>query len=254
MFEGAAAETPILYGLFMNPFYRAINYLRSIVFYVGYIISLFIIGLISLPLLLLPTKIAAPVILLWNRFVLFWLRICCGIRYQVNGDLSTIPRPCVVVANHQSPWETIFLQLHFYPLTTVLKRELLRIPFFGWGMRILRPIAIDRSNPMQALKQIKRVGIERLSEGQSVLIFPEGTRQPVNKLGSFARSGADIAKSADMPIVAIAHNAGQYWANKKIAKTPGTVTVYISDVITVDDKNTKEIMQDIQQWIEEKLQ
>ena len=237
----------------MNNFNCAINYLRSIVFYVGYIVSLFIIGLISLPLLLLPTKIAAPIILLWNRFVLFWLAVCCGIRHQIIGDLKAIPRPCVVVANHQSPWETIFLQLHFYPLTTVLKRELLRIPFFGWGMRILRPIAIDRSNPMQALKQIKRVGIERLHEGQSVLIFPEGTRQAVNKLGSFARSGADIAKSANMPIVVIAHDAGHYWANKKIAKTPGTVKVYVSDVITVDDKNTKEVMRNIQQWIEEKL-
>jgi 1-acyl-sn-glycerol-3-phosphate acyltransferase len=237
----------------MNSFYCAINYLRSLVFYAGYIISLFIIGLISLPLLLLPTTIAAPIILLWNRFVLFWLGVCCGIRYQVKGDLRAIPRPCVVVANHQSPWETIFLQLHFYPLTTVLKRELLRIPFFGWGMRILRPIAIDRSNPMQALKQIKRVGIERLREGQSVLIFPEGTRQPVNKLGNFARSGADIAKSANMPIVVIAHDAGHYWANKKIAKTPGTVTVYVSDVITTDDKNTKEVMQNIQQWIETKI-
>jgi 1-acyl-sn-glycerol-3-phosphate acyltransferase len=237
----------------MNYFNCAINYLRSMVFYIGYIMSLFIIGLISLPLLLLPTKVAAPIVLLWNRFVLFWLSVCCGIRYQVIGDLSTIPRPCVVVANHQSPWETIFLQLHFYPLTTVLKRELLRIPFFGWGMRILRPIAIDRSNPMQALKQIKRVGIERLHEGQSVLIFPEGTRQAVNKLGGFARSGADIAKSANMPIVAIAHNAGCYWVNKKIVKTPGTVTVYVSDIITVDDKNTKEVMQNIQQWIEDKL-
>jgi 1-acyl-sn-glycerol-3-phosphate acyltransferase len=241
----------------MNVFYSAmnsfINYFRSIIFYVGYIISLFVIGLISLPLLLLPTKVAAPIILLWNRFVLFWLGICCGIRHQIHGDLSTIPRPCVVVANHQSPWETIFLQLHFYPLTTVLKRELLRIPFFGWGMRILRPIAIDRSNPMQALKQIKRVGIERLHEGQSVLIFPEGTRQSVDQLGSFARSGADIAKSANMPIIVIAHDAGHYWANKRIIKTPGTVNVYVSDVITIDDKNTKEVMQNIQQWIGSKL-
>jgi len=237
----------------MNSLCCIVNYIRSIVFYIGYNVSLFVVGLVSLPLLLLPVKVAAPVVLLWNRFVLLWLRICCGIHYEINGDLKAIPRPCVVVVNHQSPWETIFLQLHFYPLTTVLKRELLRIPFFGWGMRILRPIAIDRSSPMQALKQIKKVGAERLREGQSVLIFPEGTRQPVNKLGNFARSGADIAKSAGVPIVMVSHNAGEYWANKKILKTPGKVVVYISSAINVDDKNTKEVMLDIQRWMASKV-
>lgn len=226
-----------------------INYCRSIVFYAGYIVSLIVIGILSLPLLLLPTRIAAPIILLWNRFVLLWLFICCGIRSRIHGDIKHIPTPCVVIANHQSPWETIFLQLHFYPLTTVLKKELLRIPFFGWGMRILKPIAIDRANPMQALKQIKKTGVQRLNEGQSVLIFPEGTRQSVDKLGNFARSGADIAKAAGVPIVMIAHDGGHYWMNKKILKQPGTVNVTVSDVIHVEDKNTKEVMTQIQQWI-----
>jgi 1-acyl-sn-glycerol-3-phosphate acyltransferase len=228
-----------------------INYLRSIIFYSGYILSLLLIGILSVPLLLFPTKIAAPVILLWNRFVLCWLFICCGIRHQLLGNINNLPSPCVVIANHQSPWETIFLQLHFYPLTTVLKRELLRIPFFGWGMRILRPIAIDRSNPMQALKQIKSVGVERLKEGQNVLIFPEGTRQPVEQLGNFARSGADIAKAAGVPIIVVAQNAGHYWMNKKIVKNPGTIQVIISEPMLVEDKNTKQLIQDIQHWIED---
>lgn len=234
----------------MSKLYFIINMFRSILFYAGYMVSLFFIGLLSVVLLLLPKKIAAPVVLLWNHFVLFWLRLCCGIRYEVQGDLKNIPKPCVVIANHQSPWETIFLQLHFYPLTTVLKKELLRIPFFGWGMRILEPIPIDRGNPVQALKQIKRVGVERLTSGQSVLVFPEGTRQPPQQLGSFARSGADIAKSAGVPIVMVAHDAGEYWTNKKIVKTPGTVTVHVSDALHVGDKNTKQVMQDVKQWIE----
>ncbi len=227
--------------------------LRSYIFYSGYILSLVIIGLLSLPLLALPTKISAPIILLWNRFVLFWLSLCCGVRYELKGKLEPLKSPCVIIANHQSPWETIFLQLHFYPLTTVLKRELLRIPFFGWGMRILRPIAIDRGNPMQALKQIKRVGIERLNEGQNILIFPEGTRQPVNKLGSFARSGADIAKAADVPIIMVAQNSGYYWANKKILKNSGVVQVCVSEPIFIGEKNTKAVMKEVHQWIEEQL-
>jgi len=168
----------------------------------------------------------------------------------VSGDKNKIPQPCVVIANHQRPWETIFLQLQFYPLTTVLKRELLRIPFFGWGLRILEPIAIDRSNPVQALKQIKRVGVERLMSGQSVLIFPEGTRQPPEQLGTFARSGADIAKSANVPIVVVAHNAGEHWANKQILKTPGTINIAVSGALYVEGQNTKQVMQDIRAWVE----
>jgi 1-acyl-sn-glycerol-3-phosphate acyltransferase len=211
------------------------------------------VGLLSLPLLLLPVKVAAPIILLWNRFVLFWLAVCCGIRHEITGNLKTIPTPCVIVSNHQSPWETIFFQLHFYPLTTVLKRELLRIPFFGWGMRVLRPIAIDRGNPMQALKQIKKVGVQRLKEGQNVLIFPEGTRQSAEQLGNFARSGADIAKVAGVPIIVVAQNAGYYWMNKKILKNPGVVQVVISEPMYTTEKNTKEVMKDIKEWIEASL-
>jgi 1-acyl-sn-glycerol-3-phosphate acyltransferase len=230
-----------------------VNTLRSYLFYIGYIFSLVVIGIASIFLIFLPTKVAAPVVLLWNRFVLFWLAVCCGIRHNVEGNQTALPSPCVIIANHQSPWETIFFQLHFYPLTTVLKRELLRIPFFGWGMRILRPIAIDRGNPMQALKQIKKVGVERLKQGQNVLIFPEGTRQPVEQLGNFARSGADIAKAAGVPIIVVAQNGGHYWHNKKIIKTPGTVNVTIHDPIDVTDKNTKEVMQDIKVLIADSL-
>ena len=228
-------------------------WIRSSLFYVGYIASLILVGIISLPLLLLPTKIAAPIVIQWNYFVLLWLRICCGVRYQVKGNLKPIVGPCVIVANHQSPWETIFLQCQFYPLTTVLKRELLRIPFFGWGMRILKPIAIDRSNPIQALKQIKKVGCERLQQQQNVLIFPEGTRQPVADLGNFARSGADIAKLADVPIIIVAHNAGYYWPNKQWIKHPGTVELTISEPMAIGDNNTKQLMLEVKQWVADAL-
>jgi len=193
-------------------------FIRSSIFYIGYWVSLFLIGAISLFLLPLPLKVAAPIVISWNHFILFWLKLCCGIDYKVSGNIKKYSEPCVILANHQSFWETIFLQIQFYPLTTVLKRELLRIPFFGWGMRVLRPIAIDRGSPVQALKQIKKIGVERLQAGQNVLIFPEGTRQPVDQLGTFARSGADIAKAANAPIIVVSHDAGCYWRIKILSK------------------------------------
>ena len=227
--------------------------IRSTLFYSGYFSTLIIFGVLSLPLMLLPHRLAAPIMILWNRIAIAWLRITCGIRYRIEGDFKQLPQPCVIVANHQSPLETIFLQMHCYPLTTVLKRELLNIPFFGWGLRILKPIAIDRSNPMQALKQIKSIGIERLNNGHSVLIFPEGTRQPVAALGNFARSGADIAKTANVPLVAIAHDSGKYWPNKQFLKRPGTLNITISAPMSAADKPTKEVMADVRKWVAQQL-
>ncbi len=229
-------------------------FIRSSIFYIGYCVSLFLIGIISLFLLLLPLKIAAPIVISWNHFILAWLKLCCGIDYKVSGNINNYPQPCVILANHQSFWETIFLQIQFYPLTTVLKRELLRIPFFGWGMRVLRPIAIDRGSPVQALKQIKKTGVERLQSGQNVLIFPEGTRQPVDQLGTFARSGADIAKAANVPIIIVSHDAGRYWRNKEMLKYPGTINITISEPIDIADKNTKQVMQEVKQWIEKETE
>lgn len=227
--------------------------IRSTFFYFGYFLSLVIFGVLSLPLMALPHRMAAPVMVTWNRLVIVWLKLTCGIHYRIEGDFASLPQPCVIIANHQSPLETIFLQIHLYPLTTVLKRELLKIPFFGWGLRILKPIAIDRSNPVQALKQIKKIGIERLKEGHNVLIFPEGTRQPVDALGSFARSGADIAKAAGVPLVTIAHDSGKFWRNKQLLKHSGTVNIVIADPVEIQDTSTKEVMSQARTWVQEQL-
>lgn len=227
--------------------------LRSLLFHAGNGVTLVFFGFLSVPFIFFNKKAGIPIVLLWNRFTLFWLRVCCGIRYEVRGKMPTQAQPFVVVANHQSAWETIFLQLQFAPLTTVLKKELLRIPFFGWGMRLLEPIAIDRSNPVQALKQVKTDGVQRLQQGKNILIFPEGTRMPVAEMGSYTRSAADIAKQADVVLVPVAHNAGYFYENKSWIKKPGKVTVVIGEPITLGDKTTKAVMQTIQQWTQQQL-
>lgn len=226
--------------------------LRSLLFYVGFWSATIIFGLISVVLAVFPRRLIQPMVLQWNRFVGFWLGFCCGIHYKIRGDYA-IPRPSVIVSNHQSSWETFFLQNYFHPLSTVLKRELLRMPFFGWGLKLLEPIAIDRSNPLQALKQIKVQGKRRLEDGRSILIFPEGTRRPIDELGEYKRSAADIAQAANVAIVPIAHNAGKYWVNKKIIKYPGTIQVVIGDPIEIQGQSSKEVMQKIHDWTESKL-
>lgn len=228
--------------------------LRSILFYILYAPLTIIFGLLSILLLLLPKTWSAAAIVYWNPVALFLLRVCCNIRYEIKGNLENITTPCVIVANHQCPWETLFLQWYFRPVSAVLKKQLLSIPFFGWGLKMTQPIGIDRSNPTQAIKQIKILGLERLTAGRNVLIFPEGTRMAPGELGNYMRSAADVAKQANVPLIPVAHDAGKYWLNKKFIKNAGVVQVTIGEPIDLSDKNTKAVMKEIQQWTQQQLQ
>src|SRR5690606_11061607 len=150
-------------------------YLRSLLFAIGHYLTGMLLGFIAVLIWpLLPYTIRWRIVTLWNRFTMFWLRICCGINIHIIGQRQPEQYPCVVMSKHQSTWETMFLQFYFGPVSTILKKELLRIPFFGWGLATLRPIAIDRKNPIQALKDVKIKGLERLRQGNNILVFPEG--------------------------------------------------------------------------------
>lgn len=163
----------------------------------------------------------------WCRAAVWQARVIAGVDYRLHG-LEHIPTtPCVILANHQSTWETFFLTAQFEPTTQVLKRELLRVPCFGWAIRLLKPIAIDRDNPKEALRQVASQGLERLQQGVWVLIFPEGTRAPVGEPGRFSRSGAALAASAGVPVLPVAHNAGSFWPRAGWKKHVGTIDVVI---------------------------
>ena len=165
----------------------------------------------------------------WCRCALWLTRVFLNINVRITGQENVPQTPCVIVSNHQSTWETFFLSAHFQPLSQVLKRELLYVPFFGWAMAMLRPIAIDRGNPKAALKIVAKKGDELLKDGVWVLIFPEGTRVPYGQVGKFSRSGSAMAVNAEMPVLPIAHNAGKYWAKEGWGKTPGTIDVVIGE-------------------------
>jgi 1-acyl-sn-glycerol-3-phosphate acyltransferase len=177
----------------------------------------------------------------WCRFAVWLTQLMLGIRYEVIGAHNVPSQPCVILANHQSTWETFFLSCYFQPLSQVLKRELLYIPFFGWAMAMLKPIAIDRSNPKAALKQLAKQGQECLEQGAWVLIFPEGTRMPIGHLGKFTRGGASLAVNANLPVLPIAHNAGAYWPKEGWAKKPGTIKVVIGAPMHADGTGPRAI-------------
>ncbi|WP_445571095.1 lysophospholipid acyltransferase family protein [Pseudomonas sp. E102] len=190
----------------------------------------------------------------WCRCALWLSKVFLGIRYEVKGAENVPDRPCVIQSNHQSTWETFFLSAYFEPLSQVLKRELLFVPFFGWAMAMLRPIAIDRDNPKVALKQVAQKGDELLKDNVWVLIFPEGTRVPYGTIGKFSRSGSALAVNAGLPVLPIAHNAGKFWPKTGWIRTPGTITVVIGAPMYAEGSGPRaiaELNDRVQAWNEQ---
>jgi len=181
------------------------------------------------------------VIQTWCRLAVWLAKAVVGIRYRVSGQENIPQRPCVILAKHQSTWETFFLSGYFEPLSQVVKRELLFVPFFGWAMAMLKPIAIDRSNPKAALKQLAKQGHQRLEQGVWVLIFPEGTRVPTGQIGKFSRGGAALAVNANLPVLPIAHNAGEFWPKQGWTKFPGTIQVVIGPLMHAEGSGPRAI-------------
>lgn len=234
---------------------RALLSIRAAAFYAGYGVITLCFGLSALLLLRwLPYDVRARYLLGWNRSILWWLRFSCGVRWRVITDAVRPDSPAVVLSNHQSEWETVFLQVHFHPIATVLKQELLNIPLFGWGMRLMKPIAIDRGAPREALREIFRQGHARIDEGMNVLVFPEGSRRNTGKRKPFAKGGASLAVSAGVPVVPVAHNAGHFWPTGRWLKYPGTITVAIGPPIATAGLKTDEVNQRAHEWIESMLE
>ncbi|AHL73570.1 glycerol acyltransferase [Stutzerimonas stutzeri] len=188
----------------------------------------------------------------WCRGAVWLAKAIVGLRYEIRGQENIPDKPCVILSKHQSTWETFFLSAYFEPLSQVLKRELLYVPFFGWAIMLLKPIAIDRNNPKAALRQVAKQGQERLDQGAWVLIFPEGTRVPVGQTGKFSRSGAALAVNAKLPVLPIAHNAGTFWPKSGWSKRPGTIQVVIGPAMYAESEGpraTAELNQRAEDWV-----
>ena len=186
----------------------------------------------------------------WALSVLWLLRVLCGIRMEVRGAENIPAKPAILLCKHQSAWETIALQKVFPPQVWVLKRELLWLPFFGWGLAMTSPIAIKRSDGKGAVKQLLRQGKERLEMGFCVVIFPEGTRIPYGKRGKYKIGGALLSASTGVPVVPIAHNAGKLWGRNSFMKHPGVITMSIGAAIDPAGLKADEINRRAEEWIE----
>lgn len=209
-----------------------------------------VIALLTFPL---PALTRYRIITVWTRWVMWASRVICGIRYRVVGAENIPEDPCIILAKHQSAWETMGFQLIFPPQVWVLKKELLRVPFFGWGLAMLSPIAIDRSSRRQALQQLVEQGQHRLAAGFFIVIFPEGTRIAPGKRGKYRAGGARLAVQTGTPVLPVAHNAGLRWGKNAFLKYPGLVTVSIGPLIRPDG-DAETLARRVEDWIEHEMQ
>lgn len=229
--------------------------LRSLLFYIGYSVSLiFFSSLAIVCSLILPRRVAFMLCVYWCQFSLWWARIACGIEYKIIGAENIPPGSYIILAKHQSAWETLFLQAKFYPAAVVVKRELLWIPFFGWALRFSDPIAINRAEPSSALKSLLRLGDEKLKAGGRIAIFPEGTRTlPGDTNTDYSVGGAMLACRSKATVIPMAHNAGDFWPRSTLIKRPGLITVVIGPAINAGDYSAKALNAEVSTWIEARM-
>ena len=198
----------------------------------------------------LPRHARYRVISGWSAIMLWLLRRLCGVRWTVEGLEHLPARPAVILAKHQSAWETLAFQSIFPQQVHVLKRELLWLPFFGWGLALMSPIAIDRARGVAALRQIARKGKVRLEQGFWVVVFPEGTRVEPGQKGKYQLGGAWLAAHAGAPIVPVALNAGRAWPRNSFLKHPFHITVRIGPAIESAGRDPSTLNAEAEAWIE----
>lgn len=228
-------------------------YLRSALFFAGMCAAVVVYWPVVLLAWPLPPLPRSRVVGVWAHVVIWWLKVTCGLSHRVEG-LEHLPgRPSVLLVKHESAWETIATQTIFPPQAWVLKRELLRIPLFGWALAASGPIAIDRSAARKALEQLVRQGAERLREGRLVVIFPEGTRTAPGVVGKFNPGGAMLAVRAGVPVVPVVHDAGRFWRRREFCKRPGVIRVRVGPPIDTTGLDVREVNARAAEWIQQQV-
>jgi 1-acyl-sn-glycerol-3-phosphate acyltransferase len=225
-------------------------YLRSALFWVGFALLILVFAILLSLSLPFPLEKRFAVTRAWSKTTLYWLGVTCKLYHEVQGLENVGTEPRIVFSKHQSSWETVSLAQWFPRQSWVVKRELLWTPIFGWGMYIMKPIALDRSAGRKAVDQLVNQGVERLKDGLWVIIFPEGTRIAPGKTGRYRIGGAVLAERSGYPVTPVAHNAGEFWPRRGFLKRPGVIRIRIGPPIESRGRKAQQILDEAEQWIE----
>jgi 1-acyl-sn-glycerol-3-phosphate acyltransferase len=229
-------------------------FLRSLLFMLVMAVTTVLIVTALLLVFWLPTRQRRLFVMPWIHFVMWLIEHLLGIRTRIEGAENIPAVPCVILSKHQSAWETFALQIIFTLTSFVYKKELHWLPFFGWGLKLMPFVGIDRGAGKAALNQVAERGKQRLAEGYSVIVFPEGTRVPPGQKRRYKVGGAYLAVAAGAPVVPVALNSGECWRRQAFLKTPGTVTVSIGPAIDPAGQTAEAVNNAAERWIEAEMQ
>jgi len=230
-----------------------LSLIRSIVFALLAVLITPPYALLAIAIFFLPPMTRYRIISTWSVLMLWLARVVCGVRWKVSG-LDRLPKqPAIILSKHQSAWETLAFQAIFPPQVWVLKRSLLWVPFVGWGIGMLSPIAIDRGQRIRALKQTLEQGRARLAQGFWVVIFPEGSRVDPGTRGTWQVGGAWLATHTGAPVVPIAVNSGELWPRNGFTKHPGTIEIMVLDPIDPTGMKPATLNQLVEQRVEDAM-
>jgi 1-acyl-sn-glycerol-3-phosphate acyltransferase len=226
------------------------QFLRSLLFTTYMMLSACLVGGFMGVCFWLPYRYRFAMARGWAR-VLFWvLKKVCGLDFVVEGRERIPPGAHIIMSNHTSAWETIAQFVIFPPHVWVLKRELLWVPFVGWGLWVLKPIAINRGEGHRAVNQVVEQGKQRLAAGLWVVVFPEGTRVVAGETKKYGVSGALLATSSGRLVVPVSHNAGTFWPRRGILKKRGTIRMIIGEPIPSAGKNPRHLNEEVRTVIQ----
>jgi 1-acyl-sn-glycerol-3-phosphate acyltransferase len=228
-------------------------WLRSLLFWLLLAPLTILFACLVLLAFFLPMHTRWSIIAVWVRIVLWWLKITCGLDHDISGTEHIPDGAAIVFCKHQSMWETIALQSIFPHQVWVAKQELKWLPFFGWGLWLMKTIFIKRGTGRAAVKQLVTEGRKRLDEGIRVVIFPEGTRVSPGVRGRYRIGGAVLAEQTGYPVIPVAHNSGEFWPRRSFVKYPGTILMRVGKPIGTKGKTAQQILDEASDWIEQQM-
>ena len=227
--------------------------MSSIIFWMFHVVTMIPVVGILLVFFWMPINSRYAIASSWAKMNIWFLGVSCNLRYRIKGRENIPDEASLVLSNHQSTWETLAFQ-HFLPNQLwVLKKELLRVPIFGWGLALISPIAIDRTAGKKAVDQIVEQGERKLNQGRWVIVFPEGTRIAPGVDSKYKMGGFIFASRITHPVVPVAHNAGEFWPKHSFIKYPGTITVSIGEAFNASSMEPDEIKEKVEGWIKQEL-
>lgn len=228
--------------------------IRAIVYQTFLIVTVIPYAFLTLLCAPLPLHWRYRITIGWPRLAVWGAAVILGIRWEFKGRHNLPDGPAIILSKHQSAWETLFFPAHMpREVCFVYKKELHYLPFFGWGLALLRMIPIDRSKGRDAFEQVVQLGQKRIDEGRWPILFPEGTRVPVGTAGRYKLGGARLAVRTNTPVIPVAHNAGELWPRRAFIKRPGRITVSIGPAIDPAGLSADELNLRVRDWIETEM-